>query len=258
MKYRELFHIEIIHPYFLDIPKDMILVAEIETKKKLKKLGYILKKTANGAKILIPTPQEDNSFLASTGKDKFTFHVFPTSSYIQEITDFSAIDRGNMISFFNDEQQVNSSGLNTTQVHQNGICYGFPAIAEVVISMNKIDVNKLDQPIKFNAVFKAKSIKWKYYFVSDSQTLNILVESRDTQISFDEVIIDNATTDPVIQSLQLNFPNSQIRAFESRDLVPYSSKPLKNIKLLQNEDVLINHLPNPQEQQQGIQIIKIK
>ncbi|WP_298548720.1 hypothetical protein [uncultured Aquimarina sp.] len=258
MEYREFFHIEIVHPFFSDIAEDMVIVTENETKSHLNNLGFILKKMPNGLKILAPVHQESKVFSPLEADDIFSFHIYPTSEHIQEVTDLSEIEKGNMISFTNQEQPIGSSELTTNQVIQNGVFCGFPALANIVIAGNKIDTNTIDQPTKFKAKFKTESIKWKYYFVSNSEDPIITLESRDEQISFNEMVIDENTTDQIITSIRLNFPNTQIKAFESKDLVPYSSKPIKNIKLIKNGDVLMSHLPNPRKEQNGIQIIKIK
>ncbi|GAA4276740.1 hypothetical protein [Aquimarina mytili] len=258
MEYREFFHIEIIHPYFSGIPKDLILVADNETKKRLISLGCLLKKESGRIKVLAPFDEEGTTFPVLGENDAFTFYIYPTSGSIQEVTDFSAIEKGNMISFTNLQQPLDSSELISTQIEKKGTFQGFPALANIIIAGNKINTEPIGESAKFKAIFRAKSIKWKYYFVSNSQDTNVRLESRDEQIRFHEISIDQNISDQIISSLQLNFPNSQIRVFESRDAIPYSSKPIKNIKLLQNEDVLISHLPNPRAQQQGIQIIKIK
>ncbi|GAA4274019.1 hypothetical protein U6A24_01230 [Aquimarina gracilis] len=258
MKYHEFFHIEIIHPYFSGLPKDLVLVPDNETKKRLNNLGCILRIDVGKIKVLAPIDQESNVFPVLGENDVFTFYIYPTSERIQEITDFSAIKKKNMISFTNLGQPVGNSELMSTQIEQKGVFQGFPSIANIVIAGNKIDTDIIGESARFKAIFKVKSIKWKYYFVSESQDSDVKLESRNEQIHFNEINIDQNTSDQIITSLQLNFPNSHIRAFESKEAIPYSSKPLKNIKLIQNGDVLINHLSNPQEQQQGIQIIKIK
>lgn len=254
MEYRELFDIEIIHPYFSEISGNLVLVSENETRKRLKGLGYILKKTFNGIKVLAPVLPGNDSFQSLREEDNFTFYVYPTSEHTQEITDFSEIDEGNMISFTN----ANSSELITNQTERRGVLCGFPSIANIVIVGNKINTNRTDRSTNFQAIFKTKSIKWMYYFVSNSENPSISLESRGEQISFNEVVIDENTTDQIIDSIELNFPNTQIKVFESADLVPFSSNPIKNIKLLQDGDVLISHVPNPQKEHNGIQIIKIK
>ncbi|WP_378179182.1 hypothetical protein [Aquimarina sp. SS2-1] len=258
MEYREIFEIEVIHPYFSVISTDLVLVADIETGKRLINLGYVLKKTVNGVKVLAPFLPESNAFRDLGEEDDFTFFVYPTSEHTKEITDFSEVAKGSMISFSNKGQQQNNSELGASTVLQEGFFGGYPALASIVIKGAEIDLSSLDQSVKFKAIFGAKSIKWKYYFVSNVEDPDIAIESRDDQISFNEIVVDENTTDQIINSIQLNFPNTQVKVFESKDLVPYSRKPIKNIKLLQNGDVLINHLPNPRAEQQGIQIIKIK
>ncbi|MBQ0733545.1 hypothetical protein [Aquimarina celericrescens] len=258
MKYREFFHIEMIHQYFSGIPLDLVMLADNETKNRLNSLGCILKKEADRIKVLAPLHPEDDAFPVLGENDVFTFYIYPTSARIQEITDLSTVEKGNMISFINLGQTLDSTELISSQIEKKGVFKGFSALANVVIVGNKINTETVVESVKFKAIFKAKSIQWKYYFVSNVEDPDITIESRDNQISFNEIVVDENTTDQIVNSIQLNFPNTQIKVFESKDLVPYSSKPVKNIKLLQNGDILISHLPNPQKEQNGIQIIKIK
>lgn len=257
MEYREIFNIEVFHPV-LSEPNDVVLVPKNETRKHLSNLGFVVKKTEKGIKILAPMSIRNDGFQPLSEDDNFTFYIYPTSDTTQEITDFSKIDEGHMISFSNQDLPENSQELVSGQVVKEGVFGGYPALGSIQIIGNKINLTPLEQPIKFKAVFGAKSVKWKYYFVSNTEDTDISLESRDNQISFNEVVVDENTTDQIINSIQFNFPNTRVKIFESKDLVPYSNKPIKNIKLLQNGDVLINHLPNPRAEQQGIQIIKIK
>ncbi|WP_299183387.1 hypothetical protein [uncultured Aquimarina sp.] len=257
MEYREFFDIEVIHPV-LSESNDVVLVPKNETRKHLSNLGFVVKKTKKGIKILAPMSRRNGDFPPLSEDDNFTFYIYPTSDVTQEVTDFSEIDEGNMILFSNQDLPENSQELVSSQVVKEGIFGGYPALGSIQIIGHKINLTSLEQPIKFKAVFGAKSIKWKYYFVSNTEDIDISLESRDNQISFNEVVVDENITDQIINSIQLNFPDTQVKIFESKDLVPYSNKPIKNIKLLQNGDVLINHLPNPRAEQQGIQIIKIK
>lgn len=257
MEYRKIFNIEVFHPV-LSEPNDVVLVPKNETRKHLSNLGFVVKKTEKGIKVLAPMSLKNGSFQPLSEDDNFTFFIYPTSDVTQEVTDFSEIDEGNMISFSNQDLSENSQELVSSQVVKEGVFGGYPALGSIHIIGHKINITSLEQPIKFKVVFAAKSVKWKYYFVSNSGDTDISLESRDNQISFSEVLVDENTTDQIINSIQLNFPNTQVKIFESKDLVPYSNNPIKNIKLLQNGDVLINHLPNPRAEQQGIQIIKIK
>lgn len=255
MEYREFFDIEVIHPV-LSESNDLVLVPKNETRKHLSNLGFVIKKTEKGIKVLAPMSQKNGGFQSLSEDDNFTFYIYPTSDITQEVTDFSEIDESHMISFSN--QDLKSQELVNSQVVKEGVFEGYPALGRIHIIGHKINLTSLEQPINFKAVFGAKSVKWKYYFVSNTEDTDISLESRDNQISFNEVVVDENPTDQIINSIQLNFPNTQLKIFESKDLVPYSNKPIKNIKLLQNGDVLINHLPNPRAEQQGIQIIKIK
>ncbi|MCK8521009.1 hypothetical protein M0D21_05495 [Aquimarina sp. D1M17] len=258
MQYRNFFDIEIIHPCLSEIAKDIVLVPKNETRKHLNALGFIFKKTEKGIRVLAPISKGNESILPLNEDDNFTFYVYPTSYDTQEITDFSEIDEGNMISFSNQDSRENIKELIVGQAIQEGVFNGYSALANIVIKANLIDTSSPNAFVKFKAIFGAKSVKWKYYFVSNTKETDINLESRDNQISFNEIVVGENTTDQIINSIQLNFPDTQIKVFESKDLVPYSSVPIKNIKLLQDGDVLISHLPNPRIEQQGVQIIKIK
>lgn len=253
MEYREFFHIEIKHPYFSGMPEDLILEVESETKKRLNTLSFLIKKTVTGIRILAPVHKEYNDISSLEEEDIFRFYIYPTSEYIYEITD---IEKGYMIPFTNKELKTNSFDLKASQTIRREMFHGFPTLARIEIAGKKVADSLGENPPKFLATFKAKSVKWKYYFVTNPED-TIKLESRDEQISFNELVIEKNTLDQITTSLQLTFPNAQITVFESNDEIAYTQKPRKNIKLFKGDNQLIAHLPNPKIINQGVQVLNI-
>lgn len=258
MKYQEFFSIGIEHSYFSGVAADLVLIPVPETEKLLKKRGLLLKKTATGIRCLVGIDEENTGFFEKIQNDVFAFYVFPISDTVREFTDMSKVKEGEMMFFTNEKLRKNQVELVASEIEQEGACQRFPALAKVEIKGSEMNSEGDGTSFTYQVQFTATAIKWKYYFISNTDDSTITLESRDEQISFNEMIIDENSTDQIITSMQLNFPNTQIKAFESNDLVPCTSKPIKNIKLIKNGDVLINHLSNPKKEQNGIQIIKIK
>ncbi len=258
MKYQKFFSITIEHSYFTGETADLVLTPVVETEELLKRRGLLLKKTTTGIRCLVGIDKENTDFSEKIQNDVFAFYIFPTSDTVREFTDMSTVEEGKMMLFTNEKLHKKQVGLVASAIDQEGTCQGFPALAKVEIKGSEMQLEEDSMSFTYQIQFAAKAIQWKYYFISNTDDPNITLESRDEQISFNEMIISENTTDQIVTSLRLNFPNTQIKAFESKDLVPYSNKPIKNIKLIKNGDVLMSHLPNPKEEQNGIQIIKIK
>ncbi len=258
MKYQEFFSIRIEHSYFSGGAADLVLTPVLETEELLKKRGLLLKKTARGIRCLVGIDEENKGFSEKIQNDVFAFYVFPTSDTVREFTDMSEVKEGKMMFFTNENLRKNQLELVAGKIEQEGAYQRFPALAKVEIKGSEMNSEGDGTLFTYQVQFTATAIKWKYYFISNSEDPIITLESRDEQISFNEMIIDENSTDQIITSIRLNFPNTQIKAFESKDLVPHSNKPIKNIKLIKNGDVLMSHLSNPKKEQNGVQIIKIK
>lgn len=264
MKYGEFFQIEIVHDYFLGQIADLILLPEAQTKRLLEKQRFLIKKTGKGIKVLIPENEENTVISGLEPNDVFVFHVFPTSDSVQEFTDTSEVENGKVMLFTNDGLGTENVELVKSETVQEGKFQGFPAIARVEIKASEVttEINSIS-PV-YQVVFNSKSIKWKYYFLANTDVTNIAIDTKDEQLQFNELEIKDDTSDQIITSLRLNFPDTKILVFESNTSIPSSSKPIKDIKLVQKDSViqadstLIKHLPNPKSSDQGIQIIKIK
>jgi len=264
MKYQEFFSITIEHSYFSGGPADLIVYPEEKTRKLLEKQGFLLKRTGTGIKVLLPMRDNNRVFPVLTADDLFAFHVLPTSGTVREFTDISEIEEDNMILFTNEGLDIGTIELIKSETVKEEVFQNFPALAKIEIKGNQITTDVNGTPPVYKAIFDSKSIKWKYYLLSKSGATDIAVETRGDQLQFNELEIGNNSLDPIITSLRLNFPDTKIAVFESSVAIPFSSKSIKDIKLIQRDSVtqtdsiLMKHLPNPSIYDQGIQIIKIK
>ncbi|MBQ4820707.1 hypothetical protein [Aquimarina sp. MMG016] len=265
MKYGEFFQIEIVHHYFLDEIADLILLPEAQTRRLLEKQHFLIKRTGKGIKVLIPEKEKNTILSGIESNDVFVFHVFPTSDSVLEFTDTSGFENDKMMLFTNERLGVDNVELVRSETVQEGKFKGFSAMARVEIKASEVitDIN-VTSPV-YQVVFNSKSIKWKYYFLANPDDSNIVIDAKDEQLQFKELEIkEDDTSDQIITSLRLNFPDTKILVFESNTSIPSSNKPIKDIKLIQKDSViqadstLIKHLPNPKSSDQGIQIIKIK
>ena len=256
MRYSVLFQIEIVHPYFLDATADLIILPDAQTAKLLASQRFSIKRTTNGI-LILKVVNEAVLSLPMIAASVFVFTVFPTSNNVKELTDTSMVESGNMFLFSNEKISKGSLALTKSETLQKGNYQNFPAMARVEIKGKEITSQPNGLPPIYKVPFQSKKIKWKYYFVSNSHRTAIGIEARDSPFDFNELAISEDTSDKIINSLRINFQQDQIVVFESSTAIPYTSKPKKNINLMQNGAVLIKHLPNPTVEDQGIQIIKI-
>ena len=236
----------------------MVLIPEKQTLKLLRGQHFLEKKTAGGIKVLIPVDQESNALPIINPDDVFAFNVFPTSGIFSEFTDISTVSNDKILRFSNEGLGTDTLELAVSEATKEGMFNGFPAIAKIEIQLSEVSSGLDGLPPVYQAVFKSKSVRWRYYFVSSTGTTNLTIEQRDEQLIFNELEIQNDTSDKIAASLRLNFPDTQLVVFESSASIAYSNRAIKNIQLLRNGDVVIQHLPNPDVGDDGIQIIKVK
>lgn len=246
MKYEELFSIKIGHKYFSQKIEHIHIEPAKETIKLLKQKHFLQKNTTEGIKVFMIDDAEKKIELLS-------FYVFITSNDIKEITKINSDVVGEIPLFFNEK---NDSGvLNLKQsVPDDGVSYkGFKAVAKIVIDIAEIN----DDIPEYQLVFNTKSIKWKYYFVTNKNESNLEITSLDEQLDFKELPDKDQESKANVASLQLIFPDAQITVFESNNEIGYTQKPRKNISLFKGDDQLITHLPNPKVIDQGAQVLNI-
>ncbi len=115
---------------------------------------------------------------------------------------------------------------------------------------------------KFQIVFKAKQVRWKYYVVTNKSEnkANIpAIEDKDKTIAFDAANRTDLTQSPdpadkIASELIERYPNMQTFRFVSDALVPCREKARKSIQFQLNGDKVVDALPNPALQNYAIDI----
>lgn len=260
MRYKEFFRIEIDHQYHLpEELVDLVIVPDAATHRLLKGQRFIIREMLNGIRVLIPVDEEGSAIPVLQADDQFTFEIFPTSDTFYSITALPALTEGEIMSFTNAGLSEEDTQLVSSVANGSGALHGFPLVANVTIRVSDLllDSNNVPKTPEYTTVFEAKTAKWRYYFISDPETIDLSIHDVNEQLVFNEIDVALETEDKIISSLQSNFPDTGLFLFESEAPIAFQSQAIKKLQLLRNAEVLINHLPNPDTKDSNFRIIKI-
>jgi hypothetical protein len=255
MNYREYFRIEIKHQYFATAGSaDLTIVPDVRTLRLLQGQHIIFKSSGNELKILIPV--DENGVAKSTLDEALVLEIFPESSTFGSITDTSDLAEGEIYLFTNAGLPETASQLAVSPSPELGSRHGFPMIGRVEIEPTNALLTRT-KSVAYQAIFKAKSAKWKYYFVSDHETTDLSIVDADGNLVFGEVDLGIVPLDQIGASIQENFPDTNLFLFESATPISDSDQALRNLQLFRDGNLIIKHLPNPEAGDSAIKIIKI-
>lgn len=238
MRYITLFKVHVLHEYFHDQRFDIKIVPTQETSKLLQQEQLVFKQSNSFIELLIKEGTHID-------EDIFSFYVFPTSTLIRTITE---LDDDSILIFSNRTSKTEI--LESNSKKENLYIKDKKVIA--VIDVNTNNLSKVNYTFKAN--FPTKAYKWMYYFISKSDSSVLKIIPKDTALSFEE---KENFEDSKVLALQSNYPTATIKVFESNQLIPLREKPISDIKLLMNEELLVSHLPNPKLDASGVHILKI-
>jgi hypothetical protein len=114
-------------------------------------------------------------------------------------------------------------------------------------------------PASFILNFKARKLKWKYYVLTTPAIANPVVDSSLPGILFIKQTPDKQATDTISDVLVSRFPTAIVSVFESDKEIALNQAGKKGIRLKNsiNNMIVINHLPNPGANENGIKIINL-
>lgn len=106
---------------------------------------------------------------------------------------------------------------------------------------------------KFQIVFKAKQVRWKYYVVTSKSDKNSnipSIEDKDKAIVFENTGRTNLTqapdpSDRIATQIAEQYPNMQAYRLASNALVPCQETARKTIQLQMDGEKVLDALPNP-------------
>lgn len=255
MKYKVFFEVKLEHAYSPTILEYLIMQPRNSSAKLMRGTGLLVKETGGGFKVLIPVNEEGNDIPVFNADENLSFSLYSTSSDFLEFTDFSATNDGDVALFTNQGLSNNSLDLLVSGTGPNARMNGFPEVGQLQIILNEIDAGTDQEAPVYSVRFDAKSIIWKYYFITKDETASLSVKHKN--IAFKK--LSGEAVDSVFKRLTTNFSPSglQIQAFESEEPLACQSSPRKDIQLKNENVTVINHLPNPEVGDRGIKIIRI-
>lgn len=255
MKYQTFFEVAIEHPFTTSILQYVSIRPTISTTKFLQGRGLIYKQTESGFRILAPLKGENNALPTFQEGENLLFSVFASSSDFLGFTDFSFAEEDKIMLFSNENLSNGGGDLVISEVSGNNKLNGFPEVGKIEIVLNNVEAETNQNTPLYTVRFSAKSIIWKYYFITKNDTDTLSVNNKD--IAFQK--LSNETSDPVFNKLKTNFASSglHIKAFQSEEALACQSSPRKEIQLKNENATIISHLPNPEFSDRGIQIIRI-
>ncbi|MBL3655546.1 hypothetical protein [Fulvivirga sediminis] len=252
--YKELFEIIIDHQYFTSGSVDLTIKPTADTLKLLDKSHFRVRPIRNGLRVYIHANEEGKVHKVVDAIEKFQFDLFPKSSAYQLYTDLGDLKAGEIILFTNPTVKTQEVVLEVSSVVAAGQYQGYPLVGRV--ALNVVDLSIGGGMQTFRAVLKSPAIKWRYYLLSDNSNTELVIQDRNNHFTFHQQEIPGAEEDLIAHALQLNYPDLNLSLFESKQAILSSNKPVKNLQLIRDGEVLIRHLPNPSASHSGIKIIK--
>lgn len=254
MRYKELFQITVKHPYYGDHWKDIEIYPDSRTEKLMRTLKVFVKSMNSGFNVLAPV-SEDNHFFKNLQKlRECKFLIYPSDSTFIQVTNLKTDVDGEILHFTNEGLMPESTQLKIESTVHQSKNKGYEAVGVITVDfMHMIEENKTHIP-KYEVVFDSQAVVWKYYFIHNTEDADFEISSREQQPSFSQMHLES---DAIAETLKVKFPESFIVGFQSDEAIPYSKKPVKDLKLNQKINDYSIGLPNPEIGRQGIQILNI-
>ncbi len=123
-----------------------------------------------------------------------------------------------------------------------------------------LDASNLVFDKAYTITLSRKTQQWNYYIVAPSTVLPTSLEITADADAESSWAFDNTTeilTGELYNRLKDLYPNAKVFNIASTAALPYQSKAKKGIKLQQDSETIINNVPNPAPQNEGVGILNI-
>ena len=269
MKYQEVSNIGIYNSYYQEgYCTDFELWPTEACQKLLKGHRMVAKPRSNGVAII--APQQNNAFFIEVAQGTvFSFYLKLADAEFYNFTDLAFLNAGTKALYSN--QAIASGGSTEHELP-------FAALSDAEAAtlrpglFGRVDVASTaalpfspDATYSYTINFQAKAMVWKYYIVSNlvNGQNNFTVTDESPQragqpISFTDVVqLDKkAPADDTAKQLNKLYPGATHLRIDSAQPLAYSEAGRKDIKLRRGEQVLVEHLPNPEAANNAIKILK--
>lgn len=255
MRFQSFFNITFTHAYLNGgrCP-DLYIEPTNDCSRLMKNNGFVFNNN-DSSNVSVYAPVDEKGKLLAEPKDNtsFSFFVFLLQPGFVSYTKLPARQADQLFLFTNVDENNNSteelkvSIMSKQGVNTSGNRFAFGLVKIVYV-----------KPFNehFALKFEANDVTWKYYLVANSSSKKLLVDGSAADISFKETKGTKVSSDKVYNAMVNTFPNANISLFESEAPISYQQLGRKNIRLVNSDkSILIDHLPNPGLNENGIKII---
>lgn len=260
MKFNKFFSIEIDHDYFQEsLCNDLLILPTTQCSRLLKNYRLLFSNSQQSTvSVFTALNDKEKPFIAPASDISFDFFVFLINP------DFAAysklpVKKAEEIYLFSTKNvdSKNPSRLISSAIKkpQQTLARNKPLFGLVQIFFTGTF------PISYTLHFEAAEATWKYYLLANNNLPNLTINGSSAGIDFarsKKTGKDQA--DQVAEAINNNFPGSNLLVFESQAPIAYQKSGRKDIQLINADknSILINHLPNPSFNENGIKIINIQ
>jgi hypothetical protein len=246
------FHMAIKHPYYADMRcPDFEIIPHDKCKSLIQSCRLGLTSYSNGISVWIPV-ENGNPAMAIPQDVTFSFFLFLKNVGFSRITEMAPVAGTRVYS------RMKGTDVLKFEEQAAGLA---PADAFGVVTVTGITFTE-DAPV-FNVLFEARKMKWRYLLVSDETSLDgFTIEQTRTgkdgkKIEFKAPRLTNQKMDDaMLKVIDQDYPGAGKAFIESKEPVACLQYGRKNIQLTKDKIVLVDHLPNPRPEDDGVKVIK--
>lgn len=251
MKYRPLFHIVIRHSYYEDCRcPDFSILPDPGSAGTLKGHRLVVVPFMSGMSVLAPI--ENGLPLIEVSKDTvFKFWLLLQNKRFFYYTDIVNDDTGRV---YENKGRGLELKLNADSTEK--------ASPHVFGTVRLTNISYKENAPTFTISFSAREIKWKYVLLTDETDPDLFsIEQtglQETRLEFNSPVKTNSGTgDALLKLLEQDYPEANKWILESKSEIPFLQRGRTNLQLKKDNQVLVDHLPNPRPEEGGIKVIKI-
>lgn len=249
MSYQQFLHIVLEHTYYANGQcPDFVIVPDEDTQKIIKAHRLLVKAFAHGITVLAPTRDKEIMILLDPGviltfrmllhNDRFYSWTADVDTYAQK-----------GIPVFEPE---NSDALSLKRWEKN-----IPGVFGLI----RLTASARRKTLRYR--FNAKQYHWRYVVITDDETPDAFAVQHDPALPGEKKIEFlapvNIQEDKIRQlcpQVLTDFPQANKLLIQSKEDVPACQNARKNIRLRKGDLVLIEHLANPQPDDNGLKVIQ--
>lgn len=225
-----------------------------QTQKLIKQNALRLKYNESGFDLFI-SKREENEIITLKENILLDFAIYSSDPYFRTHTSLEEIPSKNIL-YSNKNNLLKSADLIPEFIDQTGMENDMQFIAITQITLNNENINNT-VGLNYRFRWAGAGHQWRYYYIGRKNFPSPDIIHDEIQFEKEAVQKDNDlyNNDELARDLYNYYPNAQHWVFISQKNVIWKEKSYKDIRLLRDNEIIISHLPNPLQEQNGKHII---